>query len=72
MPKSPIDLAINGLTKVVELHNKIDTVRRTLDSVDPLNVATDVLGNVTKKVNDLDRIVASTRRYGRRRRKASG
>jgi hypothetical protein len=66
MPKTPLDSAIDTVQKIQQIHNKAEELRRNFDRVDPLKTATDVIGSIADRVNQLDAVLASTRRRTRR------
>ena len=66
MPKNPLDSLLDTVGKIQEIHSKAEQVRRSLDSIDPLATATTTLNGVTQKINQLDAVLASTRKRNRR------
>ncbi len=66
MPKGPLDSLLDGVEKIQEIHQKGEQLRQKLDSVDPLATATKTLSSVTQKINELDAVLAGTKRRVRR------
>jgi methyl-accepting chemotaxis protein len=66
MPKDPLSAIVDGLQKVQKIHNSAEQIKQGIDRIDPLASAVDVLDNITQKVNEINSIVGTTKRRGRR------
>ncbi len=66
MPQNPVDSFINNVQKIQQIHNKAEQLRKSLDSIDPLQKVTETVNDISEKINELDSAFAKTRRRTRR------